>query len=81
MMNEIAKRGPEIAMGREDCLHSSGHGYKEELDEVIKLLKPEHFLPIGRMQRFCRAMSNSLDNPVCNTRRSSVTGKCSESRL
>ena len=52
MMNEIAKRGPEIAMGREDCLHSSGHGYKEELDEVIKLLKPEHFLPAAGVADF-----------------------------
>ena len=55
MMNEIAKRGPEIAMGREDCLHSSGHGYKEELDEVIKLLKPEHFLPVHGEYAFLRA--------------------------
>ncbi len=55
MMNEIAKRGPEIAMGREDCLHSSGHGYKDELDEVIKLLKPEHFLPVHGEYAFLRA--------------------------
>jgi mRNA degradation ribonuclease J1/J2 len=55
MMNEIAKRGPEIAMSREDCLHSSGHGYKDELDEVIKLVKPEHFLPVHGEYAFLRA--------------------------
>lgn len=55
MMNEIAKKGPEIAMGREDVLHSSGHGYKEELDEVIKLLKPEHFLPVHGEYAFLKA--------------------------
>ena len=55
MMNEIAKRGPQIAMGRDDCLHSSGHGYKDELDEVIKLLKPEHFLPVHGEFAFLKA--------------------------
>lgn len=55
MMNEIAKKGPQIAMGRDDLLHSSGHGYKDELDEVIKLLKPEHFLPVHGEYAFLKA--------------------------
>ena len=46
MMNAIAERGPEIAMRREDGLHSSGHAYRDELEEVLKMLHPEHFLPV-----------------------------------
>lgn len=46
MMNAIAKIGPTITMKRDDGLHSSGHAHREELDEVLKLIKPEHFLPV-----------------------------------
>lgn len=46
MMNSIAKIGPTITMKRDDGLHSSGHAHREELDEVLKLIKPEHFLPV-----------------------------------
>jgi hypothetical protein len=46
MMNAIATRGPEIAMRKEDGLHSSGHAYRDELEEIIKMLHPEHFLPV-----------------------------------
>jgi mRNA degradation ribonuclease J1/J2 len=28
MMNRIAELGPEIAMSRDDNLHTSGHAYK-----------------------------------------------------
>ena len=34
MMNNIAQRGPQIAMGSAEGLHTSGHAYQEELDEV-----------------------------------------------
>lgn len=34
MMNNIAQRGPEIAMGAGEGLHTSGHAYQDELDEV-----------------------------------------------
>ena len=46
MMNAIAARGPQIAMKREDGLHSSGHAYRDELTEILKMLNPEHFLPV-----------------------------------
>lgn len=46
MMNRIAELGPNIAMGRADNLHTSGHAYRDELEEVIRLVKPQHFLPV-----------------------------------
>ncbi|KAI4303801.1 hypothetical protein MLD38_039394 [Melastoma candidum] len=46
MMNRIAEIGSNIVMGRTAGLHASGHGYREELDEVLKIVKPQHFVPI-----------------------------------
>ncbi|MCO5580185.1 hypothetical protein L7F22_034052 [Adiantum nelumboides] len=46
MMNRIAELGPGIAMGRADKLHTSGHAYRDELEEVIRLVKPQHFMPV-----------------------------------
>lgn len=46
MMNAICKLGPEVAMGRDEGLHTSGHAYKEELEEVLQYIKPQHFLPV-----------------------------------
>jgi len=33
-------------MRKEDGLHSSGHAYREERSEVLRMLTPEHFLPV-----------------------------------
>ena len=72
MMNAIAVRGPEIAMRREDGLHSSGHAYRDELEEVLKMLHPEHFLPVHGEYAFLKeheALARS-----CGVRHSTVIG-------
>ncbi|KAI4342504.1 hypothetical protein MLD38_027127 [Melastoma candidum] len=46
MMNRLSEIGSNIIMGRTAGLHTSGHGYREELDEVLKIVKPQHFVPI-----------------------------------
>ncbi|CAI0548161.1 unnamed protein product [Linum tenue] len=46
MMNRISEIGSTIVMGRNELLHTSGHGYRGELEEVLKIVKPQHFLPI-----------------------------------
>eukprot|EP00793_Prasinoderma_coloniale_P002031 PRCOL_00002539-RA len=46
MMNKISLLGPKIAMGRGDCLHTSGHAYREEQEEIIRMVQPQHFLPV-----------------------------------
>jgi len=46
MMNRIAGIGSTIMMGRGDNLHTSGHAYRGELEEVLRLVKPQHFLPV-----------------------------------
>ncbi|KAH8492879.1 hypothetical protein H0E87_022213 [Populus deltoides] len=46
MMNRISEIGSAIVMGKNELLHTSGHGYRGELEEVLKIVKPQHFLPI-----------------------------------
>ncbi|KAJ4961710.1 hypothetical protein NE237_021620 [Protea cynaroides] len=46
MMNRIAEIGSTIVMGKNKNLHTSGHGYRDELEDVLKIVKPQHFLPI-----------------------------------
>lgn len=46
MFNRIADIGSTLVMGRNETLHTSGHGHREELEEVLKIVKPQHFLPI-----------------------------------
>ncbi|OAY73884.1 uncharacterized protein LOC109721501 isoform X1 [Ananas comosus] len=46
MLNRLSELGPTIVMGKNSGLHTSGHGYRDELEEVLKIVKPQHFLPI-----------------------------------
>ncbi|RHN63387.1 putative beta-lactamase [Medicago truncatula] len=46
MLNRISEIGPTIVMGKNECLHTSGHAYRGELEEVLRIVKPQHFLPI-----------------------------------
>ncbi|TKY55313.1 Ribonuclease J [Spatholobus suberectus] len=46
MLNRISEIGSTIIMGKNECLHTSGHGYRGELEEVLRIVKPQHFLPI-----------------------------------
>ncbi|KAK9820188.1 hypothetical protein WJX72_007275 [[Myrmecia] bisecta] len=55
MMNNIARLGPEIVQGRDSGLHTSGHAYQGELEEVIKLVKPKQFLPVHGEYAFLTA--------------------------
>ncbi|KAM1209523.1 hypothetical protein ACFX2J_015046 [Malus domestica] len=46
MLNRISDLGSTIVMGKNEGLHTSGHGYRGELEEVLQIVKPQHFLPI-----------------------------------
>ncbi|XP_058787737.1 ribonuclease J-like isoform X1 [Vicia villosa] len=46
MMNRISEIGSRIVMGRNEHLHTSGHAYRGELEEVLRIVKPQHFLPV-----------------------------------
>ncbi|ONI08003.1 hypothetical protein PRUPE_5G152800 [Prunus persica] len=46
MLNRISEIGSTIVMGKNEGLHTSGHGYRGELVKVLQIVKPQHFLPI-----------------------------------
>ncbi|KAG8638686.1 hypothetical protein MANES_14G052700v8 [Manihot esculenta] len=46
MLNRISDIGSTIIMGKNELLHTSGHGYRGELEEILRIVKPQHFLPI-----------------------------------
>ncbi|XP_024960100.1 uncharacterized protein LOC112500757 [Cynara cardunculus var. scolymus] len=46
MFNRLSEIGPTIVMGKKEQLHTSGHACREELEEVLRIVKPQHFLPI-----------------------------------
>lgn len=68
MMNRIAELGPEIAMGRDEGLHTSGHAYRGELEELLRFVKPQHFLPVhGEYAFLCAHAQLARENGVKNT--------------
>ncbi|KAI4343630.1 hypothetical protein L6164_010958 [Bauhinia variegata] len=46
MLNRISEIGSTVIMGKNEGLHTSGHGYRGELEELLRIVKPQHFLPI-----------------------------------
>ncbi|VAI57648.1 hypothetical protein VPH35_110968 [Triticum aestivum] len=46
MLNRLTDLGPKIVMGKDAGLHTSGHAYHDELEEVLQIVKPQHFLPV-----------------------------------
>lgn len=46
MLNRISEIGSTVVMGKTAGLHTSGHAYRGELEEVLQIVKPQHFLPI-----------------------------------
>lgn len=71
MMNRVAGMGPTIAMGRGECLHTSGHACHDELEEVLRLVKPQHFLPVHGETAFLYAHAN-LARQSANVQHTSV---------
>ncbi|KAK6920542.1 Metallo-beta-lactamase [Dillenia turbinata] len=54
MLNRITEIGSTLVMGKNEMLHTSGHGHREELEEVLRIVKPQHFLPIHGELLFLR---------------------------
>ena len=68
MMNRIAELGPEIAMSRDEGLHTSGHAYRDELEEALQATKPQHFLPVhGEYSFLCAHAQLARENGIRNT--------------
>lgn len=46
VINDLFRLGAEVVYGKEVDVHVSGHAYRDELSEVIKIVKPKCFVPI-----------------------------------
>jgi ribonuclease J len=46
VINSLYKRGAQVLYDPLAPVHASGHGRREELSEMIRLVRPRHFVPI-----------------------------------
>ena len=46
LVNHLCKRGAEVYYDAVAPVHVSGHAYRDELTELIQLVKPKYFVPI-----------------------------------
>lgn len=46
LLNRLAKRGAIIHTGERAQVHVSGHAYRDELREMIRLVQPKYFVPV-----------------------------------
>ncbi|KAK2077186.1 hypothetical protein QBZ16_004820 [Prototheca wickerhamii] len=55
MINAISSQGARVVMGSGAGLHVSGHAQRDELEEALRLLRPQHFLPVHGETAFLAA--------------------------
>jgi len=46
VVNNLCKQGAEVIHNKISDVHTSGHGYRDELKQMIDLVKPKFFLPV-----------------------------------
>ncbi len=46
LINLLIKRGIRVITNKEIPVHTSGHGYQEELKTMLRAIKPKYFIPV-----------------------------------
>ena len=54
MFNDISRQGAQLVYGRNTGIHASGHAARDELAEMMTLLRPAHFVPVHGEFTFLR---------------------------
>lgn len=52
LIDNLHRRGADVIAHDHPHVHSSGHAYRDELRELIELLKPKFFIPVHGTLRF-----------------------------
>ncbi len=52
MVDNLYREGAEVIYGKDIDIHTSGHANREELRELLELIKPKYFLPMHGDFRF-----------------------------
>lgn len=70
MLNSLSELGARVIQGRGENLHTSGHAYQDELTEVLRYVKPQHFLPVhGEYAFLCEHARLAKEQAGSRTRR------------
>ena len=65
VVNELCRRGAEVAYERLRPLHVSGHAQEAEQRRLIALARPSHFVPIhGEYRHLARHAAHAVDEGV-----------------
>jgi ribonuclease J len=74
VVNELCRRGAEVAYEGLRPLHVSGHAQEAEQRRLIALARPEHFLPIhGEFRHLARHAAHAAAEGIGDGRRHLVT--------
>lgn len=46
VINEITRKGAKVITNKHMDIHTTGHGYQEDLKRMIKYIKPKYFIPV-----------------------------------
>jgi ribonuclease J len=70
LVNNLYKRGAEVSYEAVAPVHVSGHGSRDELTELISLVRPKYFVPIHGEYRHLRrhlalAVESGISEPNC----------------
>jgi ribonuclease J len=65
VINNLYKRGAEVYYDGVAPVHVSGHACRDELAEMIRLVRPRHFVPIhGEYRHLARHLTLAIENGV-----------------
>jgi ribonuclease J len=54
MLNKLFLRGANVIYGNLATVHVSGHGSRDEMQEMLKIVKPHFFIPVhGEIRHLC----------------------------
>lgn len=67
VVNDLCKRGAEVVYERGPRLHVSGHAFEEEQRRLIRLVRPERFMPVhGEYRQLSRHAAHAAAEGVAH---------------